>query len=248
MIRAVEGGLARMRTDYIDLLWVHFPDTVTPTEEIVRGLDSVVRAGKIRYAGLSNFPAWRVPRAATLAELRGWSPVTAVQLEYSLAERSGDRELLPMAETLGLGVALWSPLGGGLLTGKYRVSSEGRLTDLGRVIRTEDNEHRAAAVDAVLDVAAEIGASPAQVAMAWLRARADGATTAYVPIIGPRTVAQLEDYLGALSLRLDPDHERRLTEASAVPLGEPHEQIGKQRATLLGGDADVFHTPIVPVA
>ena len=128
MIRAVEGSLKRLKTDRIDLYWVHFQDGVTPIEEILRGLDDLVSSGKILHAGLSNFPAWRVSRAQTIAELRGWSPIAGIQVEYSLVERTADRELLPMAEALGLGVTLWSPLGGGLLTGKYRLTDEGRLT------------------------------------------------------------------------------------------------------------------------
>ena len=126
MFRSVEGSLRRLGTDYIDLLWVHFPDFVTPIDEIVRGLDDLASAGKILYAGLSNFPAWMTARAATLAEMRGAIPISGVQLEYSLVERSADRENLPMAESLGLGAALWSPLGGGLLTGNTgRALTEG---------------------------------------------------------------------------------------------------------------------------
>src|SRR5438067_12329737 len=150
MVRAVEGSLARLRTDRIDLLWVHFPDAVTPVEEIVRALDDLVRAGKILYAGLSNFPAWRTARAVTVAELRGWSPIVGVQFEYSLVERSADREILPMTEALGLGATLWSPLGGGLLTGKYRRSAEGRLTTLGQLVHTEDTAQKSMVVDTVL--------------------------------------------------------------------------------------------------
>ncbi len=138
MFRSVEGSLRRLGTDYIDLLWVHFPDFVTPIDEIVRGLDDLASAGKILYAGLSNFPAWMTARAATLAEMRGAIPISGVQLEYSLVERSADRENLPMAESLGLGAALWSPLGGGLLSGKYRASTDGRLTDWNRLVHSEE--------------------------------------------------------------------------------------------------------------
>ncbi|MCK9902494.1 aldo/keto reductase [Frankia sp. Cpl3] len=247
LTRAVEGSLSRLGTDYIDLLWVHFPDTVTPVEEIVRGLDDLVRAGKILYFGLSNFPAWRTARAATLAELRGLAPVTAVQFEYSLVERTADREILPMTEALGLGAALWSPLGGGLLTGKYRTSSAGRLTDLGRVIHTEDSTHKTAVVDAVLETAAELDVSPGQVATAWLRAHAERASTALVPVIGPRSVAQLEDYLGALDVHLDEKQYERLAEVSRIGLGQPHDVAAEQRPVALGGDAASFRT-FVPVA
>ncbi|MFF3754932.1 aldo/keto reductase [Streptomyces sp. NPDC002018] len=248
MVRGVEDSLRRLRTDYIDLLWVHFPDTVTPVEEIVRGLDDLTRQGKIHYAGLSNFPAWRTARAVTLAELRGAAPLIGVQFEYSLVERTADREILPMAEALGLGGALWSPLGGGLLTGKYRTSSEGRLTDWKRIVHTEDSRQKTAVVDAVLAVAEETGARPAQVAVAWARERAARSVTPLVPVIGPRTLPQLEDYLGALEVRLDAGQYRRLDEVSRVPLGQPHDVIASERSGLLGGDAARFRAPVVPVA
>ena len=246
MVRAVEGSLARLRTDHLDLLWVHFPDSVTPTEEIVRGLDDLVRAGKIRYGALSNFPAWRTSRAVTLAEVRGLAPIIGVQFEYSLVERTADREVLPMAEALGLGAALWSPLGGGLLSGKYRRGERGRLTDWQRLVHAEDTATKVAAVDAVLAVAEEIGATPAQVAMAWLRQRAAGSPTALVPVLGPRTVAQLDDYLGALEISLSAEHYDRLDQASRISLGQPHEVIAERRSALLGG-VD-FRQPVIPVA
>ncbi len=131
MVQAVEESLKRLRTDRIDLYWVHIPDNVTPIDEIMRGLDDLVRAGKILYAGLSDFPAWRVAGAATLADLRGWAPIAAIQLEYSLVERTSDRELLPMARAHGIAAVGWSPLGGGLLTGKYRRGETGRVTGMG---------------------------------------------------------------------------------------------------------------------
>ena len=139
MLRSVEDSLKRLHTDRIDLYWAHFADGLTPIDEILRAFDDLVRAGKILYAGLSNFPAWRIARADLLAELRGWSPIVGVQIEYSLAERSADRELLPMIEALGLGGALWSPLGGGFLTGKYRNSDEGRKKELGMLVHSESS-------------------------------------------------------------------------------------------------------------
>ncbi|MFF8227517.1 aldo/keto reductase [Streptomyces caelestis] len=248
MIRSLEGSLRRLRTDHVDLYWVHFPDTLTPVDEIVAALDDLVRAGKIRYGGLSNFPAWRVARAVTLGELSGRSPVVGIQTEYSLVERTADRELLPMAEALGLGVALWGPLGGGLLTGKYRHSSEGRLTDWqGRVLRTESDGHRTAVLDEVLAVAKEAGAPAAQVAVAWLHARARRTNAAQVPVVGPRSVAQLDDYLAALSLELDAAHLSRLDAVSAPPLGSPHEIALSARGAVLGGDADRVGPPALPV-
>jgi aryl-alcohol dehydrogenase-like predicted oxidoreductase len=248
MIATVEASLRRLRADHIDLLWVHHSDTVTPMEEILRGLDDLTRAGKIHHAGLSNFPAWRVSRGVTIADLRGWSPITAVQFEYSLVERTGELDLLPMAEALGLGVALWSPLGGGLLTGKYRSSDEGRLTDWqARLVHTESTAQKTAVVDAVLDIATETGASPAEVAVAWLRERSARSTTPLVPITGPRDVGQLDSYLAALDVQLSAAQYDRLAEVSAAPLGVPHAVSESTRSGLLGGDASVFLPPSVPV-
>src|SRR3954469_600988 len=224
MFRSVEGSLRRLGTDYIDLLWVHFPDFVTPLDEIVRGLDDLASAGKILYAGLSNFPAWMTARAATMADLRGRIPISGVQLEYSLVERSADRENLPMAESLGLGAALWSPLGGGLLSGKYRSGSDGRLTDWKRLVHTEDEPAKAATVDAVLAVADELGVPAAQVAVAWLLERGVRSTTALVPVIGPRTVEQTDSYITSLGVRLDDEQYLRLDQVSRVPMGAPFDQ------------------------
>jgi aryl-alcohol dehydrogenase-like predicted oxidoreductase len=248
MIRAVEGSLKRLKTDRIDLYWVHFQDGVTPIEEILRGLDDLVSSGKILHAGLSNFPAWRAARAQTIAELRGWSPIAGIQVEYSLVERTADRELIPMAEALGLGVTLWSPLGGGLLTGKYRVSDAGRLTDWNRLIHTEDSAQKTAVVDEVLKVAGELGAPPAQVAMAWLRGLDARSATSLVSIIGPRNVAQLEDYLAALDVTLTREQADRLDAVSAPTLGVPHGVTANVRDAVLGGDASRFTLPDVPVA
>jgi aryl-alcohol dehydrogenase-like predicted oxidoreductase len=245
---SVEASLRRLDTDYIDLLWVHFPDDLTPMEEILRGIDDLVSQGKILYAGLSNFPAWRVSRAAVLADLKNWAPVGGIQIEYSLVERSAERELLPMAEGLGLGAALWSPLGGGLLTGKYRRSTEGRLSDLGAAVHTETSEQKTAIVDAVLAIADQTGATPAQVSIAWLNQRAAQATTSHIPIIGPRTLTQLEDYLGALEVSLTQEQYEHLSEVSGVPLGIPHEANAGRRDAVQGGDAALVTGPIVPVA
>ncbi|MGW4386204.1 aldo/keto reductase [Streptomyces sp. NPDC004685] len=243
MVASVEASLKRLGTDYIDLLWVHFPDQLTPMEEILRGLDDLVSSGKIHHAALSNFPAWRVSRAVTLADLKNWAPVVGIQNEYSLVERSADRELLPMAESLGLGAALWSPLGGGLLTGKYRRSTEGRLTDLGAVIHTESTDEKTAIIDAVLAIAEETGVTPAQVAVAWVRERAARSATSLVPIIGPRNLTQLDSYLGALDVQLTPQQFARLTDVSAVPLGAPHEAIAASLSGIQGGESSRVIAP-----
>ena len=159
-----------MKTDYVDVFMPHFPDGVTPVAEILAGFEDLIRAGKIRYGGLSNFPAWRVAGAAVRSELGGHTPLVGIQTEYSLAERSADRELLPMAQAHGLGVVLYSPLAGGLLTGKYRQWRAGAAQRRGRA--GESTGQRNAVLDAVLAVAGETGAGPVQVALAWLRHRA----------------------------------------------------------------------------
>lgn len=235
MFRSVENSLRRLDTDYVDLLYVHFPDFVTPLDEILRALDDLAASGKILYAGLSNFPAWLTSRGVTLTQLRGWVPVSAVQFEYSLVERSGDRDNLPMAEALGLGAALWSPLGGGLLTGKYRQGSEGRLTEWKRLVHSEDGPVKAATVDAVLAAADDLGVPAVRVAVAWLLERGRRSTTGLVPVIGPRTVAQLDDYVAALDVDLGDEIYRRLDEVSRIPLGQPHEQNAQRRDAVLGG-------------
>ncbi|NMO02749.1 aldo/keto reductase [Gordonia sp. TBRC 11910] len=245
---AVEASLRRLNTDYIDLLWVHYPDALTPVEELLRAMDDLVREGKILYTGFSNFPAWRVSRAATLAEVRGWSPVSAIQVEYSLVERSADRELLPMAEALGLGALLWSPLGGGLLTGKYRASDEGRLTSLKTLVHTESTDQKATVIDAVLATAEQFGRPPAQIAIAWLRERARRSATSVIPIIGPRTTKQLADYLGALTVELPDDTYRHLEQISAPSLGIPHEANAVAVNGLQGGHAESFEPRRTPVA
>lgn len=248
MIRSVEASLQRLKTDRIDLYWAHLDDGLTPMEEILRAFDDLVRAGKILYAGLSNFPAWRVARADLMAELRGWSPIAGIQVEYSLAERTADRELLPMAEALGLGVTQWSPLAGGFLTGKYRASDEGRLTKLGRLIHTEKGARETTILDALLAVAGEREVSATQVAIAWLRHKAARSSTSLIPILGSRTREQLDATLGALELRLTAEQVARLSAASEVELGVPHVQMKQYLPSLMGGQHESFDYPWLPVA
>ncbi|MGH6689774.1 MAG: aldo/keto reductase [Gammaproteobacteria bacterium] len=245
MVRSVEASLRRLRTDRIDLYWVHMPDGTTPIDEIARGLDDLVRAGKIVYAGLSDFPAWRVASAATIAELRGWAPIVGRQIEYSLVERTPDRELLPMARALGLGTVSWSPLGGGLLTGKYRRGELGRAVTWKNLIHEENTPQNTAILDALQTVAEETDTNPGRVAIAWVIAKD------IIPIIGPRTRAQLDDNLGALAVPLTADHVRRLDEVSAVPLGFPHEMLTRFKSLdqqIAGGKADLLDPPAVPVS
>lgn len=246
MISSVENSLKRLNTDRIDVLWAHFDDQLTPLEEIVRAFDDLIRAGKIQYAGLSNFPAWRIARADTIAELRGWSRIAGIQVEYSLVQRTAERELLPMAEAMGLAATLWSPLGGGLLTGKYRQSKEGRLIGFGgRLVHTEQDT---TLLDEVFRVANDLNAMPIHIAIAWLRHKSARASTSLIPILGSRTLAQLDDTLLALNVTLSDEQVARLDEVSAISLGTPHDQIAGTLPRAQGGDSAHIITPWPPRA
>ncbi len=247
MIRSVEESLKRLGSEHIDLFWAHISDGLTPMEEILRGFDDLVRAGKILYGGLSNFPAWRIARADTLAELRGQARIAGIQVEYSLAERSADRELLPMAEALGLGITAWSPLGGGFLTGKYRTAGDdNRAAKLGMLVHAETSARETAILDTLLAIAQEQGATPTHIAIAWLRYKAARSSTGLIPILGSRTREQLDGTLGALQVALADEQAMRLDAASAIALGVPHVQVAETFERLNGGrELDV---PKVPVA
>jgi aryl-alcohol dehydrogenase-like predicted oxidoreductase len=211
MVASVEASLRRLKTDRIDLYWVHHPDGLTPIEEIVRGLDDLARAGKILYAGLSNFPAWRLARAVTLAELTHAVPIAAAQFEHSLVHREPEADLFPASEALGLGVVTWSPLGGGMLTGKYRQGEKGRAEGMGgRVFQPENSAQRTKVLDTVLAIAGELGVSADQVAIAW------ASTHGAVPMIGPRSLTQLTSNLGALLLELSAEQLGRLDTVSSL--------------------------------
>jgi aryl-alcohol dehydrogenase-like predicted oxidoreductase len=239
MVASLEQSLRRLKTDRIDLYWVHMPDAVTPIDEIMRGLDDLVRSGKILYIGLSDFPAWRTARAATLAELRGTAPVVAQQIEYSLVQRTPDSDLIPMAAAHGLATLAWSPLGGGVLTGKYRRGEKGRETNFGRLFHPEDTAQKTAIIDTLEAIATEIGSNAGRIAIAWVKAR--GA----LPIIGPRNRNQLDDNLGAADLILTDDQVSRLNATSAVPLGFPHDMLAESslRNRLAGGKLDLLDQP-----
>jgi len=239
MMLGLEGSLSRLRTDHVDIFWVHMPDLVTPIDEIMRGLEDVVRAGKARYIGISDFPAWKVSRAVTLAELRGWSPVCAVQIEYSLAERTAEREIIPMADAYGLSVFVWAALGGGILTGKYRRNEIGRLTQGGGSIRSMMPNRERHILDVLETVAAEIGSTMAQVAIAWVRAK-ESRGSSFIPILGARNPGQLSDNLAAIDIELAGRHLAMLDEASAIEPGFPHELIDRDEMKALhsGGHWD----------
>jgi aryl-alcohol dehydrogenase-like predicted oxidoreductase len=232
MLRSVEESLKRLKTDYIDLLYLHVWDFTTPVEEIMRAMDDLVRAGKLLYVGISDTPAWQIARMQTIADLRGWSPLIALEVEYSLIERTVERDLIPMARELGLGVIPWSPLASGVLTGKYTRAdlqvTDNSVTAVGtrKAIAAANSalsERGLEIADVVKQVAAEIGKSPAQVALAWTLL--NPAVTA--PIMGARTLAQLEDNLGALDVTLTADQRAQLEEASDIELGFPHEFLAR---------------------
>ncbi|RJG46298.1 aldo/keto reductase [Mesorhizobium sp. DCY119] len=216
LIASVEGSLKRLKTDRIDIYWAHHPDGVTPAEEIVRGFEDLARAGKILYAGLSNFPAWRLSRAVTLAELTHAVPIAAAQFEHSLVHRQPEADLFPASEALGLGIVTWSPLGGGMLTGKYRQGEKGRAEGMGgRVFQPENSEQRTNVLDAVLAIAGDLGVSADQVAIAW--AGSHGA----VPMIGPRSLTQLTSNLGAIGVELSSGQLDRLDSVSNLDPAAP---------------------------
>jgi aryl-alcohol dehydrogenase-like predicted oxidoreductase len=243
MMQAVEASLKRLRTDYIDLYWVHIWDQLTPVEEVMRGLDDLVRAGKALYVGISAAPAWWIAQANTLANLRGWSPFIALQIEYSLIERTVERELIPMAKALNVGVTAWSPLAGGVLTGKYhgqgasdQKGEPGRMSSEMMKGFLPEQQRADRVVAAVKTVADEVGRSLAQVALAWLRSR----PAPVIPIIGARKLAQLQDNLASFDLTLSSDQVKTLDEASRIELGFPYDLYAKElpRTFMYGGMGD----------
>ncbi len=244
MVQAVESSLKRLKTDYIDLYWVHVWDQITPVEEVMRGLDDLVRAGKVLYVGISDAPAWWIAQANTLAHLRGWSPFVGLQIEYSLIERTVERELIPMAKALNIGVTAWSPLANGVLTGKYHghggssdsPSEPGRMsTDMLKDFMPE-RPQADRIVTAVKRVADESGRSLAQVALAWLRYR----PVPVIPIIGARKLSQFQDNLASFDLTLSADQLKILDDASRIELGFPYDFYSRDsvRAICYGGMRD----------
>lgn len=245
MVQSVEDSLKRLGTDYIDLLYLHVWDSRTPVEEILRAFDDLVRAGKIVYAGLSDTPAWQASRMQAIADVRGWTPLVALQLPYNLTERTIERDCIPMAMEMGLGVLPWSPLAGGVLSGKYDQKdlikpagaeclkmgtrkdinmSTGRLTERSLAIAT-----------VVKAVAQKVGHTPAQVALAWTLLN-PGVVS---PILGTRTLGQLQDNLGALDVTFSDEQIARLEEVSAIDLGFPLEFLKSNAMDFMFGGVKV---------
>jgi aryl-alcohol dehydrogenase-like predicted oxidoreductase len=231
MVRSVEASLKRLDTDYIDLLYLHVWDDRTPVDEILRAFDDLVRSGKVAYIGISDSPAWQISRMQAIAELRGWAPFVALQIPYNLTERTVERDLMPMAKEMGIGVLPWSPLAGGVLSGKYSrddLQAAAPDTVAGMRSRKDINLATGRLTERTLDmaevvktVAAELGRSPSQVALAWTLLHP--AVTS--PLIGARTPAQLADNLGALEIDFGADQVERLNAVSAVDMGFPHSML-----------------------
>jgi aryl-alcohol dehydrogenase-like predicted oxidoreductase len=223
--QALATSLRRLRTDYIDLYWVHAWDGITPLEELVRVLDDAVRAGTVLHVGISNTPAWAVARATTLAEAAGRTRFEAIQVEYNLAERAAERELLPMAGALGLTTLAWGPLARGLLTGKYLSGREpARSPRLAAGDRRLTERSLSIAAE-VASIAEGLGVAPAAVALAWLRAR----PAHPIPILGARTPNQISELLETTELQLSDDATARLDQKSATPPGYPHDFLARIR-------------------
>jgi len=213
MMRSVEESLKRLKTDFIDVLHLHIWDDITPIDEVLRGLDDLIRQGKVNYAAISDTPAWVVAKGNTLAELMGWSQFIALQVEYSLIQRTPERELIPMAKHFGMTVTPWAPLGGGALTGKYLRGEQGRIKPESNRL----NERSESITRVVMAVADELGIPPGNVALEWTRKQGFSC----IPIVGATKVEQLQDNLKTIDVVLSDEQLKRLDEISAIPLGFP---------------------------
>ena len=239
MMQSVEASLRRLKTDYIDLYWQHNWDRMTSAEEVMRGFDDLVRQGKVLYVGVSDAPAWWVAQGNTLADLRGWSKFVGLQIEYSLVERTVERELVPMAKAFNLGLVAWSPLAGGLLSGKYHAkkgAENARFSNdmMKQFLATGERADRI--VEALENVSGQVNRSVAQVALAWLRYR----DIPVIPIIGARRIEQLKDNLASLELQLTREQVAALDQASAIAMGFPHDFYKRElvKAMAYGGMRD----------
>ncbi|MEH2299084.1 MAG: aldo/keto reductase [Nostoc sp.] len=216
LMQSLEGSLKRLNTDYVDVLWLHAWDFTTPVEEVMRTFDDMVRQGKVLYIGVSDTPAWIVSEANTLARCNGWTQFIALQIEYSLVERTPERDLLPMANAFDLAVTPWSPLAGSVLSGKYSQSnSNGQSTSRGLNIP----ERSLNIAQTVGEIAQELGRSSAQIALAWIRAQ----SPQMIPILGARKLEQLQDNLKCLEVTLSPEQLQQLNRVSQIELGFPHD-------------------------
>lgn len=247
VIGQLEESLRRLRTDYVDLYWLHNYDASTPVEETLRTLDDLVTAGRIRYVGFSDTPAWFTAKAHTLALERGWTPITALQMEYSLLQRTIEGELIPLAQDAGMGMLPWSPLKSGFLSGRYTrdqptPAGARRVAGLG-----SPSAAQFTVIEAVAAVAEEIGATSAAVALSWVRNRPGVSST----LIGPRTLEHLEANLAGLDVELTEQQTARLDEVSAPGLNFPFDlnrQVGamlKYAGATVDGERSQVYPPLM---
>jgi len=247
IVSSCEQSLRRLQTDYIDLYWMHCWDRYTPVDETMRALDDLVTSGKVRYIGFSDTPAWKVSQAQTIAHLRGWAPLVALQIEYSLLERTVEGELIPMALEMGLGVTPWSPLKSGVLSGKYtRENAASVKADRGERVTQNLGEKVYSIIDELIAIGKELGSSPASIALAWVQGRPGVAST----IIGARRMDQLDQNLAALDVTLSRDHMARLDKLSKPMLGFPMQFLNvasmfSQGGTTVNGEASTVW-PLAP--
>ena len=236
MMRSVEQSLKRLQTDFIDVLYLHIWDDLTPIDEVLRGIDDLIRQGKVNYAAISDTPAWVVSKGNTMAELMGWSQFVALQIEYSLLQRSPERELIPMAKHYGMTVTPWAPLAGGALTGKYLRGGQGRIKPESN--RRDDNSIRI--TREVMAIADELKIEPGHVALQWTRQQGFECS----PIVGATRLEQLRENLQMTDLHLDETALKRLDEASAIDLGFPGKFFKEEgvRQNNFGG----FYDRIIP--
>ncbi|CAN5233442.1 aldo/keto reductase [soil metagenome] len=215
MMRSVEASLKRLQTDFIDVLYLHIWDDLTPIDEVLRGLDDLIKQGKVNYAAISDTPAWIVSKGNTLAELMGWSQFIALQVEYSLLQRTPERDLIPMAKHFGMTLTPWAPLAGGALTGKYLRGDKGRIKEGSN--RLNENSQRI--TKEVISIAEKLGVSPSHVALKWTMQQGFSS----IPIVGATKLAQLEENLKTTDVIISAADMQRLDEASAISLGFPGE-------------------------
>ncbi|MGS2648522.1 aldo/keto reductase [Streptosporangium sp. LJ11] len=245
IVQQLENSLRRLRTDYVDVYWLHNFDPSTPVEETLRALDHLIGDGKVRYVGFSDVPAWATAEAATIARLRGWAPIIALQLEYSLLERTSEGELIPMAQALGMGVMAWGPLKSGFLSGKYSSAGTGPVDTARAQLVGAPSKADHVVIDALNDVAGDVGASPAQVALAWVRGRPGITST----LIGARRMDQFEVNLHALNVTLTETQRATLDDVSTPTLNFPAENNRHLGRTLqfAGATVDGFPSMVSPL-
>ena len=220
MIRSVDASLKRLDTDYIDLLWLHAWDFMTPIDEVMRGLDDLVGMGKVHYIGISDTPAWIISQANTIASFRGWSAFVALQVEYNLLQREAERDLIPMANSLGLALTPWAPLAGGALTGKYLKGNHGRITESNK----RRSKQAVAMTERIVKIAHDLGISPASLAIRWTMQK----DLVSIPLVGARTNDQMINNLKVLNIEIPEDAMNELDKLTAIDMGFPHNFLSKE--------------------